>query len=187
MLLREMSFDDLKMILPWRNDPSVRRNMYTHHVIKWEEHVAWFERVRKDNTRRDFIYTINNKTRGVVCFTELNEVSRNAFWAFYSDQSAPPGTGIAMEYLALNMAFSELNLHKLNCEVLDINPPVINMHKKVGFTIEGTFRDFHFNGERYCDVIRLGMLASEWFEGHKERLEGRLGKFQKKYEETDSS
>jgi len=84
-----------------------------------------------------------------------------------------------MEYLALNMAFFELNLHKLNCEVLDINPAVINMHKKVGFTIEGTFREDHFNGERYCDIVRFGMLAHEWIDSHRAKLEQRMRKFQK--------
>jgi UDP-4-amino-4,6-dideoxy-N-acetyl-beta-L-altrosamine N-acetyltransferase len=179
MFLRAMSDEDLETILLWRNDPSVRKNMYTHHVIQWEEHRAWFERVCQDITRRDFIYSANGRPYGVVCFTELDSISRNGFWGFYSDPAAPPVTGIAMEYLALNMAFSELNLHKLNCEVLDINPVVVNMHKKVGFTIEGTFREAHFNGERYCDIIRFGMLAHEWTDGYQERLKQRLQKFVK--------
>lgn len=179
MFLRAMSAEDLAIILSWRNDPSVRKNMYTHHVIQWEEHVAWFERASKDTTRRDLIYCANDRPCGVVCFTELNNASRSGFWGFYSDPAAPPVTGIAMEYLALNMAFSELNLHKLNCEVLDINPAVVNMHKKVGFIIEGTFREVHFNGEGYCDIIRFGMLAHEWIDGHREKLEQRLRKFQK--------
>ncbi len=69
-----------------------------------------------------------------------------------------------MEYDAINYAFETLKLHKLNCEVIAYNKAVINLHKKTGFVEEGLFRDFHFYKAKYFDVIRLGMLDSEWLQ-----------------------
>ena len=63
---------------------------------------------------------------------------------------------------ALNYAFNELNLQRLNADVLASNPRSLEMHKKVGFIEEGRFREQYFNGKDRIDVIRLGMLASEW-------------------------
>jgi RimJ/RimL family protein N-acetyltransferase len=78
-----------------------------------------------------------------------------------------------MAYEALELAFGELGLHKLSCEVLSTNPTVVNLHKKVGFKEEGVFRDQHFDGSRRIDVVRLGMLASEW-ESSRDRLRDRV-------------
>ena len=36
------------------------------------------------------------------------------------------------------------------------------MHKKVGFTEEGCFREQFFDGKKRVNVIRMGMLAGEW-------------------------
>lgn len=41
-----------------------------------------------------------------------------------------------MEYLALEYAFKDMGLHKLFCEVLAFNAPVIKLHQKFGFKIE---------------------------------------------------
>jgi len=46
------------LILPWRNAPEVRRQMYTRHPISPEEHRAWFERMQADPTRRWYLYLV---------------------------------------------------------------------------------------------------------------------------------
>lgn len=180
MFLRKMLVDDLRMVFSWRNTPEVRRNMYTHQEITWDEHVSWFERIDDDPACRYFIYVAENEAHGVVYFTELNQIHHNAFWGFYAGPLAPAGSGTVMEFLTLEMAFGEQGLHKLNCEVISYNQKVINLHKKNGFLVEGVFRDYHFDGEFYHDVIRFGMLQNEWFDVHRERLETRIQKLNKK-------
>ena len=187
MFLRKMLFDDLQIIFSWRNHPEIRKNMYTHHEITWDEHIAWFERISADTSCRYFVYVVDEALQGVVNFTEISQTHRNAFWGFYSNPAAPKGTGIEMEYLALNMAFEEIGMHKLNCEVIAFNQAVINMHIKVGFLLEGAFRDFHFDGERYHDVVRLGMLQSEWSSYHKLGLWARIQKRREKITVVEKS
>ena len=137
--------------------------MFSQHEITWDEHQAWFYRMQVDHTKRWFLYlNENNEPSGVVYFTALDPAQRSAFWGFYASPDAIPGTGLRMEFDALSKSFGDLGLYKLNCEVLASNKSVINMHKKVGFTEEGCFREHFFEGEKRVDVIRLGMLASEW-------------------------
>ena len=118
-------------------------------------------------------YDAGNIPIGVVYFTSLDVRQGTAFWGFYSSPEATPGTGIRMAVDALDLAFGELALIKLNSEVLEVNTRSLSFHKKVGFTEEGLFRDQHFDGERRIDVIRLGMLASEWPQ-HRVRLKARI-------------
>lgn len=67
-----------------------------------------------------------------------------------------------MEVLALEYAFNEIGLHKLCCEVLAFNAPVIKLHEKFGFKVEGILRDQYKRDGLFIDIYRLGLLAGEW-------------------------
>jgi UDP-4-amino-4,6-dideoxy-N-acetyl-beta-L-altrosamine N-acetyltransferase len=112
------------------------------------------------------MYELDAVPLGIVGFNHIDQANRNAAWAFYAAPDAPRGTGSKMEYLALNHAFDQLGLHKLQCEVLAFNEPVIKLHKKFGFKVEGVFREQHRVDERFVDIFRLGLLANEWAEHH---------------------
>jgi pseudaminic acid biosynthesis N-acetyl transferase len=162
--LRSIRDDELELMLSWRNAPSVRANMYTRHVITIDEHRAWWERTRQRDDQRYFMYENAGTPLGIVCFNAIDTVNQHGFWAFYASPDAPRGTGVCMEFLALNYAFEVLKLHKLSCEVLAFNAAVIKLHQKFGFTVEGIFRAHHKVDEQFVDVYRLGILASEWDE-----------------------
>ena len=171
MPLKPLTTDYLELILPWRNAPAVRRAMYSHHEISLPEHQAWFARAQEDPSREWYLYhDIAGEPQGVVYFTDIDRQQKTAFWGFYAKPGAAMGMGLRMELEAVDLAFSEFKFHKLNCEVLADNPKVVNLHKKVGFTEEGHFREQHENGSERVDVIRLGLLATEWPE-HRERLQ----------------
>ncbi len=56
---------DLDLILPWRNAPAVRRNMYSHHEIAPDEHQAWFERMQQDPGAR-WVYSPPSGTNTAI-------------------------------------------------------------------------------------------------------------------------
>lgn len=161
-LLRDIRADELELMRSWRNAPNVRANMYTRHEISAQEHLAWWARISARDDQRYFMYERGGTPQGIVAFTGIDVLSNNSTWAFYAAPAAAKGTGSRMELLALNHAFDELNLHKLNCEVLAFNAPVIKLHEKFGFKVEGVLREQHRVDEQYVDVYRLGMLAREW-------------------------
>lgn len=163
MPLRKISEDDLLSILEWRNAPEVREHMYSKHIISEAEHRSWYERMKLDPQSIWYMHEDENgKPDGVVYFTDYSKNNKNSFWGFYASPNAPKGTGSKLGMEALDEAFNFLNLHKLNAEVLASNLPSLGLHKKLGFRKEGVFRDFHYDGARYIDVIRLGILSSEW-------------------------
>jgi UDP-4-amino-4,6-dideoxy-N-acetyl-beta-L-altrosamine N-acetyltransferase len=162
---------DLELILLWRNAPLVRQAMYTHHIISQDEHYAWFDRIKTDPSIRYYLWLdTNGNPQGVVNFTNLDLMHRTAFWGFYACPLSSPGVGMQMELDALEKAFTEFKLLKLNCEVLESNRSVINMHKKIGFIEEGCFRQQHYDGVSRINIIRLGMLGEEWPECRKKLL-----------------
>jgi UDP-4-amino-4,6-dideoxy-N-acetyl-beta-L-altrosamine N-acetyltransferase len=172
--LHPLTETDLEHILPWRNASAVRQAMYSHHEISLDEHRAWFQRLRQDASKRWYLYRDSaGNPQGVVYFTAIDPAQGTAFWGFYARPEATPGTGTRILFDALELAFGELGLHKVNGEALASNRPSISLHLKCGFTQEGVFRQQHRNGEQRIDIIRLGLLASEWPQ-HRERLSKRV-------------
>jgi UDP-4-amino-4,6-dideoxy-N-acetyl-beta-L-altrosamine N-acetyltransferase len=167
MSLRPFIKDDLAMVLVWRNALEVRQSMYSQHEITELEHFNWFLRLEKDEQSFWYVYEDAEGTpRGVVYFSDYNSKNRSSFWGFYTAPESPAGTGSSMAFDALHKAFNELNLHKLNAEVLMTNMKSIKFHKKLFFVEEGVFRDYYLVAGEYVNVIRFGMLHSEWSSLH---------------------
>lgn len=169
-VLRNIKIEELEMMLSWRNAPSVRANMYTQHEISLTEHLAWWDRTQKRNDQQYFMYECQNAPLGIVAFNSIDCENMNSSWAFYASPDAPKGTGSKMEFLALEHAFNSIRLHKLCCEVLAFNTPVIKLHQKFGFKVEGVLREQHRSEGSFIAIYRLGMLASEWDEKREEML-----------------
>lgn len=74
------------------------------------------------------------------------------------------GKGFGKEALALTMqfGFNELNLHRIQLNVLSYNTPALNLYESLGFKKEGVYREFiHRDGIRF-DMYLYGILRSEW-------------------------
>jgi UDP-4-amino-4,6-dideoxy-N-acetyl-beta-L-altrosamine N-acetyltransferase len=157
-----MREDDLDRVLAWRNAEDVRRNMYTWHEISPDEHRAWWQARSVDPATRLLICEDDGVALGVVTFTRYTGPGGTATWAFYSGDRTRRGVGRTMEALALAYAFEELQLHRLECEVLSSNRAVMEFHLRHGFTLEGTAREaYEREGERQ-DIFRMALLAPTW-------------------------
>lgn len=160
--LRTIRDDELNLMLSWRNAPAVRANMYNRHEISKEEHLAWWARTSQRTDQLYFMYENEGQPLGIVGITAIDMVNGNCSWAFYASPEAPRGTGSRMEYLTLEYIFGLLKMHKLYCEVLAFNAPVLKLHKKFGFIVEGIFRQHHQINDIHIDIYRLGLLQEEW-------------------------
>ena len=159
--IRPMVHADLELVLTWRNHPNVRRYMYTQHEITLAEHQSWFERSLRDLKKHLFVFEVNHQPLGFLNFKE----TRNggiANWGFYAAPDAPRGSGRQLGRAALNHAFTQLKLHKINGQALAYNECSIKFHQTLGFLQEAMLRDQHFEGERYHYVICFGLLRYEW-------------------------
>ena len=74
------------------------------------------------------------------------------------------GRGYGMEAVRLlvEFAFAELNLDRLDLEVLADNWPAICAYQKAGFKPEGCLRQARYKAGHYVDVYIFSILRSEW-------------------------
>jgi len=152
---------DLELVLAWRNNPAIRRYMYTQQEISFVEHKHWFELARQDQRRHLLIFESDSEPLGFISFCSKKDGSV-ADWGFYIAPNAPKGSGRKLGKTALDYAFGALHLHKVCGEVLTYNERSVHFHQSLVFSVEGRLREQHFDGGKYHDVMCFGLLASEW-------------------------
>lgn len=171
MPLRDIQEEYLELMLSWRNHPSIRSSMFSQSAIGLQQHQAWFSREAKKDNSAWFLYVdLSGTPTGIVYFTDMDRVANHAFWGFYAAPSAPPGTGTKMGIEALDYFFEVLGFHKLNGEVLESNERSQKFHRKLGFRVEGIFRDHYFGSCGYESVTRFGLKSGEWSANKQEVL-----------------
>ena len=152
------------MVLNWRNHIDIRKNMYTDTIITLEEHTTWLKSLETTNRTYVYIAYKDNLPIGLVSINNINYTHQHADWAFYLNPNflSTKGLGTLMEFHFLNYVFNNFEIEKLNCEVLEINPSVIKLHKKFGFTEEGIRRKNIIKEGKRINVYLLGILKEEW-------------------------
>jgi UDP-4-amino-4,6-dideoxy-N-acetyl-beta-L-altrosamine N-acetyltransferase len=163
--LRPMREGDLRTVLSWRNSERIRAVSLSSHEIAWEEHLAWYERSKNDDSIYPMLFECRGQPAGVVNFTGIDRPAGWAGWGFYlGDPNAPKGAASAMGFLALNYAFGGLGLQKLVGRSFVSNEASLQYHRRLGF------REIEVEDERVqkggdmLEVMRLELPVERWRE-----------------------
>lgn len=62
----------------------------------------------------------------------------------------------------VNHAFFDLNLRRIQLEVLEYNQTAQNLYRKIGFVVEGRKRKAVFKNGSYVDEMIMGLLRDEY-------------------------
>lgn len=166
--IERCTLEQQKAVRDVRNQPSIRKSMYTEHEIGLEEHLTWLEKLRKDSRQIVFIVLVDDVVSGIVSVNAIDELHKKSDWAFYLDETVRGGLGAALECALLDFVFNDLKFEKLNCEVIETNQAVVKMHKKFGFLEEGFRRENIEKGGERMGVYFLGITKADWFRTEKQ-------------------
>jgi RimJ/RimL family protein N-acetyltransferase len=118
--------------------------------------------------RDNFLFGIRTlHDDNLIGFIELGEVlwpHRSSWLAIGIGEVEQRGQGYGYEAMSLllDFAFRELNLHRVQLTVFSYNSAAIGLYEKLGFTREGTYREFlERDGQRH-DMLLYGILRREW-------------------------
>ncbi|MER7891502.1 GNAT family N-acetyltransferase [Micromonospora sp. NPDC094482] len=164
-MLREATGDDVNLMLSWRNQETNRQVSKTSHEITAEEHARWWSAVRADPSRRVLMYLHDGVPCGVVTFFDLRwGEPPTGSWGFYLDADGLAARGetlpawLAVMRAAVDHAFDDLGLDRLDGEVLGHNTVVRQMNRRFRF-VEGTPRTEVSDG-REITVIPISLDRS---------------------------
>jgi RimJ/RimL family protein N-acetyltransferase len=62
----------------------------------------------------------------------------------------------------VRFAFDQMNLNRVDLQVLDDNERGIRCYEKIGFVREGVQRQYRYREGRYVDMIMMSILREEY-------------------------
>ncbi|CAK0740506.1 hypothetical protein CCP4SC76_1010002 [Gammaproteobacteria bacterium] len=131
--------DALRLIWGWRNHPAVRERLFNDRDIDWPEHLAWWTRLSQDPRRAAYLFCDGEEPLGFTQFYDISPPNA-CYWGFYL---RPPdgepahqrlATWLALEALSLRHAFGPLGCREVWDETFAFNTPVLDLHRRFGFT-----------------------------------------------------
>jgi len=166
--LTTITQDDLPTIARWHQDAGFARMFDANPAAPKTSGALepWLEGYARSNTGYLFGVRLLDSDE-LLGFIELDSIlwpHRHTWLSIAIGDAANQGKGYGAEALglALQFAFQELNLHRVQLTVFSYNQRAIALYEKLGFRREGVFREhIERDGARY-DMYLYGMLRPEW-------------------------
>lgn len=167
--LRPLSLSDTENIVKWRNDPAVKRNLYSQEELKPEQHIAYYEKNVQSGKCAQFIIVVdddgNQMDIGTIFIKNIDTANHSGEYGIFIGEESGRGKGYARlaTELILKFGFEVLKLHRLFLTVMADNIPAIKTYERAGFVQEGKMREEYLRTDGYIDIIMMSILDKEWF------------------------
>jgi RimJ/RimL family protein N-acetyltransferase len=169
--LHVMGENDLILKVKWINDPQVHAHLHYEIPMGLAKTELWYQNAISNDTRRDFvIQTLDGKPIGLIGLMDINlKDSKAEIYIVIGDKEYwGKGVMAEAESLLIQWAFETFNLHKIWGQTRCSNVASIVTMKKLGFQIEGIFRQEKYVGGERVDIFRLGLLREDFKSSHKQ-------------------
>lgn len=169
VILRAIEKEDLETLRNIMNDPEVERLLggWALPVSKYEQQLWYENSIKNKETLR---WAIDTKEDGVIGMTGLWNIDwkyRTAFNGIKigNDRFRGKGYGTDTVMAVMKYAFEELQLKRLDGDIIEYNEPSKKLYcGKCGWKEEGIRRKHIFKNNKYYDRILVGILDEEYFE-----------------------
>lgn len=136
MYLREMTEQDLPLMMAWRSSPLVYAGFYQQtRPLIWEEHFSWWE--SRNSDWRSFLCLYDDRPIGVVNIGQLDHFSPEIGYFIGEVSLWGQGLGVRMVSLGLMWLRRYSQEHKhithVHTTIKDDNKSSIKLIKKLGF------------------------------------------------------
>lgn len=170
----------LENALRWWNDPEVGRylvaslGMTPGMAEEWFERIQGRERIHASSwiaptgLSREFVWAVVGDEDRHIGFTWIHNID----WRYRLGSSGTiigergawgKGYGSDAMRVRAKFAFEVLGLHRLEADAMASNEGSIRALEKAGYKREGIARGKVWAGNRWHDVVLLGLLADEYF------------------------
>lgn len=166
--IREIERKDLETIRKWHNDTELYQKLGgTFHYCNDEVESAWFDNYMQSRNKnvRCVITDENDELLGCIYLLNIDYINRSAELGIITDISnRRKGVATFANNSIFEHAFNNLNLKRLEIEILSTNSASIALAKKAGFKQEGIKRKAYYKNGDYVDAILLSILKEEYLE-----------------------
>ncbi|MDD5157856.1 UDP-4-amino-4,6-dideoxy-N-acetyl-beta-L-altrosamine N-acetyltransferase [Sulfurimonas sp.] len=134
----DLTLNEQKMVLVWRNHESVKKWMHDSQNITTKNHLKFIASLKMSKTKEYMVVKKNTDYIGVVDFTDINFAKKSADIGLYANPiDKIKGAGSMLLEVGLKYAFEVLKLKTLNLEVFIDNERAIGLYRKFNFKDSG--------------------------------------------------
>lgn len=168
-MLRQLKDEDYILMHKCMSDPNVNKYMNIDgSKMRPEDCLSFINKTRNDANSKHFAI-INEEDRwvGTISLKNIDYRVKSAEYAIITSSDAH-GKGYAYEATKeiLRYAFNDLQLNRVYLDVLVENVRANKFYKKIGFVLEGTFRQaIEIKGNIY-DLNWYSLLKDEFIEAN---------------------
>lgn len=167
IFLRELERTDLARLNAWRAERELvdlLGGSFRHVGVEIDQ--RWYDAYlasRTHNVRLAICRLSDREMIGVVYLLQIDWINRSAEFSIQIGEASARGRGFGevATRLALRHAFDDLNLRRISLTLLTTNERAAALYKKVGFRLEGVFRQAAYKNGGYVDVATMAILATE--------------------------
>jgi diamine N-acetyltransferase len=158
--LETLALEHLPLVMTWVNDREVMQyfaNRQTH--ISEEEEAGYLRTLLASPNDRAFSIFAGEEYVGQCSLNAIYWPARNGrLFVVLRREAQGHGYGPAAVRALLDIAWHQLDLHKVWLIVRRDNRDAQAMYLKLGFEFEGVLRDEYRVHDRYHDMVRMAIL-----------------------------
>lgn len=161
--LRELKRSDLKTINQWRNMPELISNLGApFRYINLQVDEQWFESYMQNRSHavRCAITDDRDNIIGLVSLLKIDHLNQNAELHIMIGDTGErnKGAGTFAVQEIITHGFKNLNLQRIELNVLESNEIARHVYEKTGFVCEGRKRRALYKNSEFVDVLIYAIL-----------------------------
>jgi RimJ/RimL family protein N-acetyltransferase len=164
--LRALQEEDAEDCRRWVNDWDVVRNLEIRYPLSRLVERDFIERNMKPqpNDKVFGIETLDGLYIGNAGLHRISWEDRRATFGIFIGEKKYWGKGYGTDATRaiVRFAFDQMNLNRVDLQVLDDNERGIRCYEKIGFVREGVQRQYRYREGRYVDMIMMSILREEY-------------------------
>lgn len=165
--LRALEEEDAEDCWRWFNNWDVVRNLESRYPLSRPAEREIVERLMKPQPN-DKVFAIETLDGGLylgnVGLHRISWEDRRATFGIFIGEKAYWGKGYGTDATraVLRFAFEQMNLNRIDLQVLDDNERGLRCYEKIGFSREGVQRQYRYREGRYVDMVMMSILRQEY-------------------------
>jgi len=171
---RPVEYKDLDSLRAVRNDMSTWMNLTDIKHVTQDKQMSWYWAIKdredkqyhtvfKEEVDVEHPILYEGEFLGIIRMDEIDKDNRSIrVGCDIVPDKRGQGWGTKVYQAILKYCFDYLNCHRVWLACLDFNHAGLHLYQKVGFKIEGKYREAIFRDGQYRDYIIMSILENEY-------------------------
>lgn len=156
--------DDAELLLKWRTDPEITKNMFTdlsNPSVASQQ--AWIRSVNQRDDFRGYLICDDDTPVGFLCFSDIDWHNQRCSTGSYIYDRAPRlKYSATLHTYICNYVFHCLKLNKIVNYVMNANEKVLKIQLLHKTRLVGHFKEHIFKHGKFHDIHIFEQLKSDW-------------------------